>query len=153
MATVTYTLTDFGLQALTNKAPRVLFRGSSAGVKAQRLFPSTPIVSIPDASGNGSVNLEPTDGMVPVVWYEVSIEHLLEGGSYTHFDILGYRLYVTEQGGPIGSMPGGPLSPNMVVVSLDPPPAGFKGWWLYSPAVGQTMPLDDPLIGELRLVS
>lgn len=153
MAVVTFTLTDFGLQTLTGKSPRVIFTPSSAGVKGARLFPTTPIVVIPDAAGNGTVTLEPTDGVVPTVWYTVSIEHLQPGGEYTHYDVLGYRLYVTDQGGPIGSMPGVPLSPSSVLVSLDPPPAGYKGWWLHSPAQGQEMPLDDPLIGELRLVS
>lgn len=150
MAVVTYTLTDFGLQSLADKEPRVIFRASGAGVKVGRLFPSTPIVSIPNTAGEGSVNLEPTDGLVPEVWFEVAIEHLKPGGQYKHFDILGYRLYVSATGGAIGDMPGAPLSPQTVLVSLDDPPAGYRGWWLYSPAIGQTMPLDDPRIGELR---
>lgn len=153
MAVVTFTLTDFGLDTLTDKSPRVIFTPSSAGVKGAQLFPTTPIVAIPDAAGNGSVTLEATDGVVPTVWYTVSIEHLQPGGEYTHYDVLNYRLFVPEQGGPIGSLPGAPLSPQSVLVSLDPPPPGYRGWWLYSPAQGQVMPLDDPLIGELRLVS
>lgn len=153
MAVVTFTLTDFGLETLTDKSPRVIFTPSSAGVKGAQLFPTTPIVTIPDAAGNGSVTLEATDGVVPTVWYSVSIEHLQPGGEYTHYDVLGYRLFVPEVGGPIGSLPGAPLSPQSVLVSLDPPPPGYKGWWLYSPAQGQEMPIDDPLIGELRLVS
>lgn len=153
MAVVTFTLTDFGLETLTDKSPRVIFTPSSAGVKGAQLFPTTPIVAIPDAAGNGSVTLESTDGVVPTVWYTVSIEHLQPGGKYTHYDVLNYRMFVPEQGGPIGSLPGAPLSPQSVLVSLDPPPPGYRGWWLYSPAQGQEMPLDDPLIGELRLVS
>lgn len=153
MAVVTFTLTDFGLATLTGKSPRVIFTPSSAGVKGARLFPTTPIVVIPDASGNGSVTLEATDGVVPTVWYNLSIEYLQPGGEFTHYDLLGFRVFVPEVGGPIGGLPSTPLSPLYVLVSLDPPPAGYRGWWLYSPAEGQEMPLDDPLIGELRLVS
>lgn len=153
MPTISFTLTDFGLATLTDKSPRVIFTPSSAGVKGTRLLPTTPIVAIPDASGNGTVALESTDGVVPAVWYTVSIEHLQPGGQYTHYDLLEYRLYVPENGGPIGSLPGVPLSPTTVLVSLDPPPPGYKGFWLYSPAAGQEMPLDDPLIGELRTVA
>lgn len=151
MVAVTYTLTDFGLQSLADRSPRVIFTASGAGTKGARLFPTTPIVSIPETNGSGTVNLEPTDGVSPEVWYTVSIEHLQPGGQYTHFDILDYRLYVAPIGGPIGNMPGVPLSPANVYVSLDPPPAGFKGFWLYQPTTGQTMPLNDPLIGELRM--
>lgn len=154
MAVVTFTLTDFGLQSLSDRSPRVIFTPSGAGVKGTRLFPSTPIVVIPDSAGAGSATLEATDGVVPAAWYTVSIEHLQPGGEYTHFDVLNLRLYIPEgYNGPLAQLPGTPLSPNTVLVSLDAPPAGYKGWWLYSPAIGQTMPLNDPLIGELRMVS
>lgn len=153
MAVVTGTLSDFGLQSLVGKSPIITFTASSAGVKGGRLFSTTPIRVTPDAAGAFSVTLEATDGVVPEVWYQVGIEHLQTGGEYTHYDVLGYRLYVPDAGGQIGSLPGVPLSPQNVLVSLDPPPPGYRGWWLYSPAQGQTMPLDDPLIGELRLVS
>lgn len=56
-------------------------------------------------------------------------------------------------GGSISDLGGPDLTAYSVFVSLDPPPAGYRGWWLYSPAQGQEMPLDDPLIGELRMVS
>lgn len=152
MAVVTFTLTDFGLETLAGKSPRVIFTPSSAGVKGTQLFPSTPIVVIPAADGTGAVTLAPTDGVVPDVWYTVSIEHLQPGGQYTHYDVLDLKVFVPEgYNGPISGLPGTPLSPYTVLVSLDPPPPGFKGWWLYSPAAGQTMPLDDPRIGDLRM--
>lgn len=56
-------------------------------------------------------------------------------------------------GGPVGDLADVDLTVYSVFVSLNAPPPGFKGWWLYSPATGQTMPLDDPLIGELRMVN
>lgn len=142
MAAVTYTLTDFGLQSLADKSPRVIFTPSSAGVKGTRLFPSTPIVSIPDVTGMGAVQLEPTDGVIPTVWYNVSIEHLQPGGQYTHYDLLNYRLFVPTTGGPIGDLPDSPLAPDVVLVSLAPPPAGYRGWYLNAPGPGN--PPGDP---------
>lgn len=152
MPTITFTLSDFGLASLASKFPTVKFVPSNAGVAGNRLFSSTPVsaVMVGDA---GTVTLAATDGVVPTVWYSVRIEHLNPGGEYTHFDLLDVKLYIPEgYNGPISELPGTPLSPYTVLVSLDTPPAGYKGWWLYSPAEGQTMPLDDPNIGDLRMV-
>lgn len=154
MATITFTLNDFGLETLTSKSPVVRFIPSGAGVAGTRLFASTPVQAKLNQFGAGSVVLAPTDGVMPNVWYTVQIEHLQPGGQYTHHDILNLRIFVPDDYyGPITGLPGAPLSPQTVLVSLDPPPPGYKGWWLYSPAQGQEMPLDDPLIGELRMVS
>lgn len=153
MPTITFTLSDFGLASLASKLPTVKFVPSGAGVAGDRLFASTPVTAVM-VGDQGTVTLAATDGVVPESWYTVQIEHLNPGGEYTHFDLLGIRIYVpTDYSGPITGMPGVPLGPNTVLVSLDPPPPGYKGWWLYSPAAGQEMPLDDPLIGELRMVS
>lgn len=140
---ITYALTDFGLQSLVDRGPRVLFEPSSAATKGARIFPSTPIESIPDATGRGVVTLESTDGVVPKIHYTVSIEHLHPGGQYTHYDLLNLQLYVPEDYyGSIADLPGAPLSANTVLVSLDPPPAGYKGWYLNAPGPGN--PLGDP---------
>lgn len=153
MPTITFTLSDFGLASLASKFPTVKFVPSGAGVAGSRLFASTPVTAVMVGDA-GTVTLSATDDVAPTVWYSVQIEHLNPGGEYSHFDILGFRVFVpTGYVGPISGMPGTPLSPSSVLVSLDPPPASYKGWWLYSPATGQTMPLDDPLIGELRMVS
>lgn len=137
MAVVYGTLSDFGLEAFVGMAPRVIFTATGAGTKGGRLFASTPVVAIPDSSGLFSVTLETTDGVVPEVWYTVGIEHLNPGGEYTHFDLLGYRLFVPASGGPIGDLPGAPLSPSTVLVSLAPPPPGYRGWYLNAPGPGQ----------------
>lgn len=154
MATITFTLSDFGLQSLASKFPVVRFAPSGAGIHGGNIFFSTPVEVVPDAAGNAVVELVPTEGVVPVVWYEVQIEHLGPGGQYTHFDVLDLRIHIPEgYNGPLSKLPNVPLSPTTVLVSLDQPPAGYRGWWLYSPARGQEMPLDDPLIGELRMVA
>lgn len=154
MPTITFTLSDFGLASLASKFPTVRFIPSQAGIAGDRLFSTTPIEVTPDPAGVGVVELAATDGVVPEVWYTVQIHHLNSGGVPTHFDVLGLRIFIpTDYDGPLTGLPGVPLGPNTVLVSLDPPPPGYKGWWLYSPAAGQEMPLDDPLIGELRMVS
>lgn len=152
MPTITFTLSDFGLASLASKLPTVKFVPSGAGVAGSRLFASTPVTAVM-VGDEGTVTLQATDGVVPIAWYTVQIEHLNPGGEYTHFDLLDFKLFIPEgYDGPISGLPGTPLSPYTVLVSLDEPPAGYKGWWLYSPAAGQTMPLDDPNIGDLRMV-
>ncbi len=128
MANVTGKLSDFGLQAL--KEPRLLFTASEAGVKAGRLFASTPVAANVLSDGTFTVSLEPTDGVTPEVFYTVSVEHLQASGTYTHFDVLGLKIFVPITGGVIGDLPGIPLSPYYVLVSLDPPPVGYVGWYL-----------------------
>lgn len=153
MATITGTLSDFGLEPLSDRAPIIRFIPSAAGVNGARLFASTPITVTPAPDGSFAVELASTDGVVPDAWYTVQIEHLNSGGVPTHFDVLGLRIYVPlDYDGPMSELPGVPLSPDTVLVSLDLPPQGFKGYWLYSPADGQEMPLDDPAIGMLRRV-
>lgn len=142
MAVVTGTLTDFGLQSLADKSPTVIFKFTGAGTLGSNLFASTPVVVTPAADGTFSVDLQPTDGVVPAGWYTVSIEHLKEGGKYTHFDVLGYKLFVPITGGALGDLPDAPLSPATVLVSLDPPPPGYKGWYLNAAGPGE--PPGDP---------
>lgn len=152
MARVYGTLTDFGLQALIGRAPKVTFVPSGPGVRARQLFSSTPVEATVLADGSWSVELTPTDGVVPETWYSIRIEHLNPGGEYTHFDVLDWRVYVPADGGPIGGLPGVPLSADTVLVGLSTPPPGYRGWWLYSPAAGEEMPADETGIGDLRRV-
>lgn len=128
MARVYGDLSDFGLQALSR--PTVLFTPTGPGVKAGKLLSTTPVPAIVASSGAFMVDLEPTDGVVPEVFYTVSIEHLQPGGQFTHFDLVGLQFHVSVAGGRIGELPGVPLSPYFVLVSLDPPPPGYKGWYL-----------------------
>ena len=157
MAVVTGSLSDFGLQSLASVNPRIIFTPSGAGTKGAQLFSSTAVVVSPDVNGAFSVTLAATDGVTPEVWYEVSIEHLNSGGAYTHFDVLGYRLYLPEVGGAIGDMPGAPLRVDTVLVSLAPPPAGYRGWYLNAPGPGvDPGDPDDPAssgTGVLEIVS
>ena len=157
MATIYGKLSDFGLRSLARFRPVVRFTPSGAGVKGGLLLAGRA-VEVPVASnGRFSVELEPTDGVTPEAWYTVSIEYLNEGGQYTSLDILGYRLYVPAPGGQIGDMPGAPASVDTVLVSLAPPPPGYKGWYLNAPGPGQDPgDPDDPAssgTGILEIVS
>lgn len=142
MPTITFTLSDFGLDSLASKSPTVKFVPSGAGVHGTRLFTSTPVLATLTGS-NGTVTLSETDGVVPAVWYTIQIEHLKTGGEYTHFDVVGLRIFVPPgYSGPISELPGLPLSAATVLVSLDPPPPGYKGWYLNAP--GPCLPPGDP---------
>lgn len=142
MALVSGQLSDFGLQSLAAMSPTVIFSPSGSGTLGSRLFSSTPIRVTPAADGTFTVDLQPTDGVVPAAWYTVSIEHLNDGGRYTHYDVLGYKLFVPISGGELGDLPDAPLSPATVLVSLDPPPAGYVGWYLNAAGPGE--PPGDP---------
>lgn len=137
MVLVHGTLTDFGLQSLATKQPKVIFTPSGAGTLGASLFASDPIVVYPEPDGSFTVDLQPTDGVAPQVWYTVSIEHLKPGGQFTHYDVLGYKLFVPVIGGALGDMPDAPLSPSTVLVSLDPPPPGYKGFYLNAAGPGE----------------
>ena len=136
------TLSDFSLQSLVPYYPVLKFTPSGPGVKGRRLFSERPVEAPVASDGSSSVVLESTDGVVPKVWYTVSIEYLNSGGEYTSLDVLGYRLYVPAPGGAIGDLPDAPLSADTVLVSLSPPPAGYKGWYLNAPGPGN--PPGDP---------
>lgn len=157
MATIYGTLSDFGLQSLAAFEPQLKFTPSGAGVNGVRLFAARPILCPVSADGSFAVLLEPTGGVVPEVWYEVSIEYLNAGGQFTSYDVLGYRLRVPAPGGAIGDLPDVPLSPETVLVSLSPPPPGFKGWYLNAPGPGRDPgDPDDPAssgTGILEIVS
>lgn len=143
MPTITFTLSDFGLASLASKFPTVRFIPSQAGIAGARLFSTTPIEVTPDPAGVGVVELAATDGVVPEVFYTVHISHLNSGGVPTHFDVLGLRIFVpTGYVGALADLPGVPLSPNSVLVSLDPPPEGYKGFYLNAPGPG--LPPGDP---------
>lgn len=142
MPTITFTLSDFGLASLASKLPTVKFVPSGAGVAGDRLFTSTPVTAVM-VGDVGTVTLAATDGVTPTAWYTVQIEHLNPGGEYTHFDLLDFKVFVPEDyDGPLTGLPGSPLEPNMVLVSLSPPPTGYTGWYLNAPGPGN--PPGDP---------
>lgn len=156
MAVVTGDLTDFGAAALTPLMPIIRWHPRTAKGSVSRrggtLLPHKPI----DATILGTewtIVVVPTVGTVPASWFEIEIIHLDAAGNFISSWWWAAKVYVPVEGGTFPTLPGGPLSPDSVWVSLTPPPQGWSGYWLYSPSPDQTMPLNDPEIGMLRSVT
>lgn len=134
---VTGEITDPGGYSLTEFDVTLKFMLSGAG-ESNGLVSTRPI-DAPVTGKRFAVNLVPTDEITPARWYTVLAEWRNASGNYTQIT-LWERFYVPSGGGDISTFPNRPLSADSVWVSLDPPPAGFRGWWLQSkpgnPAMG-----------------
>lgn len=128
MSTLKGTLTDFALDALNDFPVQLFFTASQAAVKNGRILTDKPVEANVASNGSFSVTLESTDGMIPTgVYYTASIDQGMR-----HYDVLGLRIYLPEGEWRISDLPGTPLSAYTVLVSLDPPPVGYHGWYLNS---------------------
>jgi len=157
MAEVTGRASDFIWGALNNRAPIIRWHPRSAqgsvSLRNEQLMPHRPVDVTWLNATDWTINLVPTmGGTVPETWFEIEIIELALGEGYTNRWWWPNKVQVPPEGGAFKDLPGAPISPEAVWVSLDPPPTGWPGWWLYSPAADQEMPLDDPLIGDLRRV-
>lgn len=134
---VTGEITDPGGFSLTEYDVTLKFILSGAG-ESDGLVSTRPIEAALSWK-RFSVNLVPTDDMVPSRWYTVIAEWRNPDGNYTQVTIW-EKLFVPSGGGDISTFPNRPLASDAVWVSLNPPPSGFKGWWLESkpgnPAMG-----------------
>ena len=140
MATVTGTLSDFGVGEIRGLSPRIIFSPSgpaTGSVNYSILLASRPIVVIPDAFGQFEVDLAPNDVLIPVTYYTVSIEWMVpdmfgpENG-YIGTDYLQWKITVPSAGGPIGGMIATPSNPSQVWIGPTPPPGDVLPgtWWL-----------------------
>lgn len=78
MSTVTYRLTDFGGAPLTGAVPRARLVPSGPGVDALGVYASA-VVDLPlDAAGEGMVEIVPTVGMTPSVWFSLEVDWFLD---------------------------------------------------------------------------
>jgi hypothetical protein len=133
MANVTGTLTDFGLNSLSAFSPRILFIPSGPAVSGASLFSDKPLIVVPAADGSFYINLQPTDALMPNVYYTVRIEWLDSSNSYVGVDAITWPLYVPSGGGSIGDLIRVPMNPALVWVDLAPPTEGTEtpgSWWL-----------------------
>ena len=138
MSALSGTLLDFGITPLAGIPTLLEFVPSEAGVKGGNLFTAKPVAVTVDPDGDWSVTLESTDDMVPAgIFYTVRINQ----GS-TWWDFYGPKLFIPDGTWTLDSLPGAPLAANAVLVSLDPPPSGYRGWYLNAPGPGE--PLGDP---------
>ena len=136
MATVTGALTDFGIQPFPTLQPRLIFTPSGPAVSDVRLFATRPIIVIPAGSGSFTVDLQPTDGVKPAVFYAVTIEWLDPAGNYVSADFLEWDIYVPSAGGAIQDLIKAPVNPMLFWVGEDPPPAPTPGQQWLTPSTG-----------------
>lgn len=152
MAIVTGDLYHFDWKTVSGRQPVLRFhphaQSGTLSRRDNRLLSHTPV----DATITGTtweINLVPTVGTIPVSWFELELIELGDAGEYIRSWWWGAKIHVPVEDMDFKDLPGGPLSPESVWVGLTPPPTGWLGYWLYSPAPGEEMPLDDPRIGDL----
>lgn len=114
MATVTFKLTDFGLDSLAAFAPEVVFTPSGPAVNSTNLLATRPIVATPNTDGTGVVDLAPTDDLRPEGWYAISMRWLDASSEFIGVDFPNWRLYVPPAGGALADLIVTPWNPGLV---------------------------------------
>ena len=105
MAIVNGTLKDFGMGSLGGKSPTIQFIPSgNAYTPGGSLFATAPVISTPDFGGTFSVDLQPTQTLLPARWYTITITWLDSGGNFTKKDFPEWKLFVPPEGGLIGPL-------------------------------------------------
>jgi hypothetical protein len=105
MAIVTGTLADAAGVYNPNIGLRLIFTLPGAGVTANRLIHSKPIVvdTFTGSDGDFTVNLVPTSALKGIdgreVYYDVKIERFVSGSDYKPWDHPGWKLRVPADGG------------------------------------------------------
>lgn len=152
MAIVTGSLRDFTTTAIPQaRAPRIVFTPSGAGTTTTRLLASIPVVVTPDTSGAFSVDLAPTDQVMPAVYYRIRIEWLDASGGFVGVDIPDWSLAVPSSGGSIGDLLTAPANSGSVWIGLDPPPKPVPGtWWLQTDINNPDDPRNTGILYEWR---
>jgi len=128
MATVTGTLTDFGLAALTAFQPTLIFTADSPAVTTGGVLSARPIRVTPASDGSFTVDLVASSFTTPEVTYTLRIEWLDSAGGYIGLDIL-KGLVVPPGSSNIDTLSSIPISRWWV--GVDPPPnPEANTWWL-----------------------
>lgn len=137
MATVTGALSDFGINPFPELQPRLIFTPSGPGVSATRLFATKPIiVDVASGSGSFTVNLQPTDGVRPAVYYKVTIEWLDPAGNYVSADFLEWKIFVPSAGGELYDLIQAPVNPLLFYVGETAPLYPVPGQYWLKPSTG-----------------
>lgn len=136
MATVTGTLTNFGLAALVGFSPRIIFAPNTVAVSPDRIMAKQPIVVPVGPSGNFSVELAATVNLRPEAWYDISIEYLNPDGGYSSLDFAEFKLRVPTAGGDIPDLLDIPAVPAQVWVDVNPPTSPTPGTLWLNPSTG-----------------
>lgn len=147
MAEVTGNLKDITGGLLDSRQGVVQFTLNQGNIRVSNdnVIPDNTREAVPNASGEFSINLEPTDQMALDAWYTVSVLWLQQPDSgfrkpAAMVSYLDLKIRVPSSGGPIGSLwdaSGGAAGPNnrVVWVSQTAPskPRPFMLWLKQEP--------------------
>lgn len=137
MPTISGNLKDFGLGAMAQFHPEIVFTPSGPATRPTTLLVTQPIVAIPSAgSGWFSVELVSTANIRPARWYEVAVQWLNSSGGYVRKDYLDWKLFVPPAGGDIGELLAVPTNPVNVYVNETSPLNPAAGTWWLKPSTG-----------------
>ena len=128
MATVTGTLTDFGLAALSAFQPVLIFKADSPALTTGSVLSARPIRVTPAADGSFTVDLVASSFTTPEVTYTLRIEWLDSAGGYIGLDILS-NLVVPPGTSSIDTLSSIPISRWWVGADAPPDPEP-NTWWL-----------------------
>lgn len=145
LVTITGTLTDWGLAVLAAYQPQVVFTPEGPAFKGKRVLSTKPVKVTPDAIGDFTVQLEPTNDSRPYRRLTVSVEWQEPGRpgetGWRSVDVItGFQ--VPPQGGYIGDIAALDYDPTSAWVGVLPPlnPA-ISTWWLH-PITGDLMEME-----------
>ena len=104
----------------------------NAGLYGARVLPSQPVLAVLTGT-QWRVNLVPTIGVSPRMWYELELKYFDGSGTYTRSDWLSHKVTVPPEGGDFTSLPDVPPSPDYIIVGEpDDPPEWMKTGWYWS---------------------
>lgn len=132
MNTRTYLSTPFP----TDERLVVRFVPSGASVGVVSAYPAREVKVVVQADGNVNVDLTPTEGLSPAVWYTIRFEWFDKHPLVDEWNLIGWseldgRLHVPAEGGVVGDLLGDyDASQPQLFLGHGPPPA-----WLPSPGV------------------
>lgn len=134
MAVISGNLTDFSLDALAPYSPRLTFIPSQPATAGGRLFATKPFsVRVDSTTGAFSVDVQPTDNLIPAAYYTIRVDWLDSDGGFVGVDFPDWRITVPAAGGAIGDLLASPVEPSLVWVGLTAPRDPVPGtWWLKS---------------------
>ncbi|RFA12176.1 hypothetical protein B7R22_17260 [Subtercola boreus] len=130
MPVVTGTLKDFGAATLAAFAPKLYFIPSGAAVGGATLYANKPVVCVPAANGDFSVELAANETLSPQTWYTLSIIWLDPDTGFTGQIDTDWRLFVPQGGGEFVRIIEAPSNPAQIWFGPEPPtiPTDYTGW-------------------------
>lgn len=133
MPKVTGRLTDFGLNAMADNAPRVVFEYTSPGVAQSSILATHPVVSVPAYNGFFEADLVESAKISPAGFYRVFLEWRDDTTRTYRRDELPGELYVPAAGGVLADLLRVPSNPALVWTGTEPPPNPAPGSWWQKP--------------------